>query len=97
MSTIRSIIEALGFSHSNSLYYNSDTLADTFKSNYSTYKIIKELNPIAFYCVNKNPFIVFFESSEKQVPAALVKRVWNAQIPVMIISFENHIEIYNGC
>jgi len=97
MSKIRSIIEALGFSHSNSLYYNSDDLADTFKCNYSTYKIIKELNPIAFYCVNRMPFIVFFESSEKQVPAALIKRVWNAQIPIMIICFENRIEIYNGC
>jgi hypothetical protein len=59
MSNIRNIIEALGFSHSNSLYYLSDDLTGIFEDDYSTYRVIKELNPIAFYSINNEPFIVF--------------------------------------
>lgn len=94
MSTIKKIIETLGYSNSNMLYYSD---SDDIKDNRSLQKLFKELAPQAVYLVDNKPFIAFFESTGKSISPDLIKMVWNAQLPLIIISFENRIEVYNGC
>jgi len=91
---MRSVIDALGYSGSGMLYYpDSSSIAD----NYSIQKIFSELAPTAIYVADNKPFIVFIEYKEQDITASLIKKVWNAQIPLLIVSFDNRIEVYNGC
>jgi Type I restriction-modification system methyltransferase subunit len=88
------VIEALGYSESGTLYYpDSDSIA----GNRSLQKLFSDLAPTAIYLADTKPFIVFIESNEPNMTAPLIKKVWNTQIPLLIVSFENRIEIYNGC
>jgi hypothetical protein len=96
MTAINSIIEALGYSNSKNLYYNKNQ-SDQLNNNYSLRKIIEALDPVAYYCLEDKPFILFFECPEKNLSSELNRKIWNAQIPLSIIVFENRIEIFNGC
>ncbi|MEA4924949.1 MAG: N-6 DNA methylase [Syntrophomonadaceae bacterium] len=94
MSGIKSVIDALGYSKSDKLYYSD---SNETMSNRSIHKLSEELAPAAIYMTDKKPFIVFIESNEKSLTEHLIKKVWNAQIPLLIVSFDNHIKVYNGC
>lgn len=94
MSTIRKIIDSLGYSNSEMLCYENSSI---IKNNRSLEKLFEEIHPVAVYLSDNQPFIVFFESADKNIPEAIFKKIWNAQVPLLIISFENHVEIYNGC
>ena len=94
MSGIRNAIEKLGFSKSNSLFYSNAMEA---MNNRQICKLLKELDATAIYVVDEKPFILFLEVVEKKLSDQLVKKIWNAQIPLAIISLENRIEVYNGC
>lgn len=94
MSKIKNVIDALGYSNSSALYYLGSS---KIKNNRSIQKIFKELAPMAIYLADNKPFVAFFESLGKSITPQLIKKVWNAQIPLLIVSFENHIEVYNGC
>lgn len=95
MSAIDNIIKALGYLNSPNLYYNN-TQGNQLNCNYSLQKTIEALNPTAYYCVDDKPFVMFFECYEKNISKELNKKIWNAQIPLVIIVFENRIEIING-
>jgi len=94
MSDIRNAIEALGYSNSKSLFY-ADTVG--VKNNRQIFKLFDELGAAAIYTVNGNPFILFLEAADKNISDQLVRKIWNAQIPLAMICFENRIEVYNGC
>jgi hypothetical protein len=94
VSKAKYIIESLGYSNSSMLYYSDSIEA---QNNRSIRKLFKELEPIAIYLADRRPFIVFCESAAKNISQQLMKKIWNAQIPVLIIGFDNRIEVYNGC
>jgi len=94
MPNVKSIIEALGYSNSSTLYYSGSR---EVKENRFIQKLFKELDPIAIYMTDNKPFIVFCETTEKNISKQLIKKIWNAQIPLVIISFDNRVEVYNGC
>ena len=94
MFSIKNVINALGYSNSSTLYYADSS---EIKGNRSLQKLFRELTPEAIYLADNKPFIVFCESTDKSISRDLIKKVWNAQVPLLIISFENRIEIYNGC
>jgi hypothetical protein len=94
MSRMKNVIDVLGYSNSGALYYSDSS---DIKGNRSIQKLFRELAPMAIYLADNKPFIVFFESTEKSITTHLIKKVWNAQIPLLIISFDNRIEVYNGC
>jgi hypothetical protein len=94
MSGIKDVIVALGYSNSSSLlYFNTVGI----ESNRRICKLFEELDATAIYTVNGTPFILFFETDEKYISDQMVKKIWNAQIPLAVISLENRIEVYNGC
>ena len=97
MIEIKTIIESLGYSDSNDFYYG-ETISENLNEKIpSGNKILYELNPVAYYLIKDKPFILFFECYEKQISKELIKKIWNAQIPLAIVVFENRVEIFNGC
>ncbi|MDR1320815.1 MAG: N-6 DNA methylase [Gracilibacteraceae bacterium] len=96
MDPIETIIMTLGFSNSKNLHYPGDDTAKLI-NNHSIQKIIDELDPEAYYYVDDKPFILFFECRGNKLSADVVKKIWNAQIPLAVVVFENHIKIFNGC
>jgi hypothetical protein len=98
--SIENIIASLGYNESEFLVYRSQlNVINNGKANpsYQTYRVLKDLNPYAVYFVDSKPFVLFFESYGKNDIKHLYKKIWNSQIPVIIFSFDDHIEIYNGC
>ncbi|MEN1968846.1 N-6 DNA methylase [Lentibacillus sp. N15] len=99
MVPIDNIINELGYSESNSLYYRGDLKKESLSSEISLQRIrvLKELNPYAFYLVDNKPFVLFFEHIDnKEAFKQKHKEIWNFQTPIAIFDNEDHIEIYNG-
>lgn len=100
MNTVINIINALGYTHSKFLFYRDDILyRQEIKQclTSQTYRVIKELNPDAVFCTDNRPFIAFFDICLCSDKKKLFKKIWNTQIPVVFLIFEDHIEIFNGC
>ena len=90
------ILEKLGFINSNKLYFKEDINDCKDLSPYQK-KVLNELNPVAFFCVNNRPFILFFEEVNNPKKMRLLsQKIWNAQIPVVIFNNDTDIIIYNG-
>jgi hypothetical protein len=90
---IRNIIDRLGYSASRNLCSNPNEI----EMNNYLYKLFIEIKPCAIYMADNKPFIAFCESTETQLSPNLIKKIWNAQIPLLIVSFDNRVEVYNGC
>lgn len=98
MPTIKNVIKNLGYSSPNLHYPDSKNKEITS----SLKKLFKELDPAAIYLADNKPFIAFFDFEnkdfgDKQTREKFFVKVWNAQIPLSIINFQDRIEIYNGC
>lgn len=95
MST-EEIIEKLGYNNSSNLFYYND-LYTINNLSFHIIKVLKELKPCAFYCIDNKPFVLFFDKVDDfERMKALSKKIWNFQIPVVIFNGESDIKIYNG-
>lgn len=94
--TIQTIIEKLGYNNSANLYYYKD-IALNNNLPFHTIKVLREIKPFATYCIDEKPFVLFFDNvSDSNKIEQLSKKIWNSQIPVIIISNESTVKIYNG-
>ena len=92
----QSIIDKLGYSISGNLFYYKDIALNKELSLHDI-KILNELKPCAFYCVDHKPFVLFFEEKENvEVMNELHKKIWNSQIPVIIFNNISSIKVYYG-
>lgn len=94
MSRIKSVIESLGYSNSNMLYYYDSV---DMQSHRAVVKLFEAFAPTAVYLVDNKPFIVFYESLESKIDSQVIIKVWNAQIPLLIVSYQDRLEVFNGC
>lgn len=94
MIDTQSILSRLGYSESEKLYFPD---SNEVRCNHSLYKLFVEIQPKAIYMADNKPFIAFCESNDKKMSSTLVKKIWNAQIPLLIVNYKNRIEVYNGC
>ena len=95
-NSTQSIIEKLGYQSSNDLSYYNDIFTND-KLSFHVVKVLKELKPCAFYCIENKPFILFFDKiDDPENMKDLSKKIWNSQIPVAIFNGESTIKIYNG-
>lgn len=91
------IIKKMGYANSSCLKYKWDGVNSASFSTH-TVKILEELSPYAFYLVDSEPFVLFFEESfDQEKNKRLNKKIWNAQIPVAIVCGTGDVKIYNGC
>ncbi|MEX2410322.1 MAG: N-6 DNA methylase, partial [Candidatus Paceibacterota bacterium] len=59
-------------------------------------RLLEEIiRPDAFFCIDNKPFILFFENLENKNKK--LKKIWNFnESPIIFISSEDSLEIYNG-
>lgn len=94
MKNLPEIFEKLSLTEENGLCissgYSSNKLPDRIQ------RLIKEIiKPSAFFCMDSKPFILFFEDLKDKDKK--FKEIWNFNsCPIVIISNNNSIEIYNG-
>lgn len=89
------ILEKLGYIESDNLFFtnNIDTCSGL---SFHYKKVLKEINPYAFYCIGNKPFVLFFENNNENETNITYKKIWNAQIPVAIFNNDTDIRIFNG-
>lgn len=93
MRTIETIIHRLGYDKSETLFRLSaiNTCADL---SWYDRKLLHELAPYAFYIANGNILVMFFD--DLHLRENIQKKIWNAQIPIVISDEGNYIKIYDG-
>ena len=95
MSTIKTVIQRLGYNKSEKLFHLSEIDKCTDLS-WHNRRVLFELAPYAAYIVNGSVVAVFFENLNSRENIELHGKIWNAQIPVVISDEGNYIKIYNG-
>lgn len=93
---IDQIISQLGYDLSSNLYF-SDRFDSAPLMPHSK-RILDAIHPRAAYIINHEPFILFFDENlnDENLFQNVSKRVWNAQIPVVIFCDESMVKIFNG-
>ena len=93
---LNEIISRLGYADSPCLKRRSDSY-DSSTLTTHTVKVLNALSPFAAYMVDDGPFVLFFdEPSNQNEQKDLNKKIWNAQIPVVIFCGTATIEIFDG-
>lgn len=95
MRTIETVIQRLGYSKSDKLFYLSDINSCTDLS-WHDRRVLCELAPYAAYVVDGSVLVVFFDDLDSRSNVDLHGKIWNAQMPVVISDEGNYIKIYNG-
>lgn len=93
--SIETVILKLGYGNSKNLVYFNDFESCTYTTHIA--KIVFEIKPYAIYFLDGKPFIFFFDSFlDERSFKTISKKVWNAQIPIVIFCDEQYVKIYNG-
>ncbi len=59
--------------------------------------ITEKLKPESFFCFDKKPLILFYDSPSSSNKTDIFKKIWNFnESPIVIINEPNAVEIYNG-
>lgn len=95
MSTIENVIQRLGYSKSEKLFYLSDIDACSDLS-WHDRRVLRELAPYAAYIVDGSVLAVFFDDLNSRRDMGIHGKIWNAQMPIVISDEGNYIKIYNG-
>jgi hypothetical protein len=90
------VIEKLGYLNSDNFYYYQDLLTCSELS-FHDRKVIMEIRPNAFFLADGRPKVLFFEYvDDENERRELHKKIWNAQIPIIIFTDFNCIKIFSG-
>lgn len=90
------IIKRLGYESSENLYYfaNIDSCKDL---SFHDKKVLHEIEPCAFFLVDRKPRVLFFDYlSEDNKKRNLYKKIWNAQVPIVIFVERDRVNVFNG-
>lgn len=95
MKHLNQIFEKLNITKEKGLYLASDDRDQLFSNRVE--RLLKYvIKPDAFFCIDNKPFILFFENLGTQKKTKL-KEIWNFnETPIIIVSEQNAVEIYNG-
>jgi hypothetical protein len=94
---LNSLLETLNLSNKDGLYFYGDL--SNKKTDFLSIRVketfLDYLKPDAFFCINNEPLILFFESKRDLI--ILEKQIWNFnQTPVIFINEDNQWIIKNG-
>ena len=94
---IDEIIKRMGYAESSCLKYRRDDFNSMFLSAH-TIKVLNALSPFAAYMLDNEPFVLFFDEPSNQDEQKVInKKIWNAQIPVVIFCSTANVKIFSGC
>ena len=93
---VENIVEKLGYKNSEKLYFNKDIdSCDALSLNDK--RVLKEINPCAFFVINDKPKILFFDYHfMADRPQEVYTKIWNFQIPIAIFNDVDKIKVFNG-
>lgn len=95
-NTIQDIIDKLGYTNSKNLFYITE-IQSCEELSFHDRKVLIEINPCAFFIVEGKPKVLFFDYiTEDDKSQKLIKKIWNAQVPVIIFSDYDSIKVFNG-
>nr|BFF38204.1 hypothetical protein BACY1_00090 [Tenacibaculum mesophilum] len=110
-STLNNLFDELGYNSSNGLFIlenDSDKILETFPSRISRI-LTQVIRPYAIFCVDiqyesnnhvkpfNNPLILFYDNPTDEEYSLIPKHSFNlSRSPLIIISKESTIEIFNG-
>jgi hypothetical protein len=94
---LKTLLDTLNLSDKDGLYFCEDL--NNKKTDFLSIRVketlLEHLNPSAFFCINNEPLILFFE--EGRDLEKLEKQIWNFnQTPVIFIDESTHWTIKNG-
>ncbi|ODS36088.1 MAG: hypothetical protein A7316_10345 [Candidatus Altiarchaeales archaeon WOR_SM1_86-2] len=94
MENLKGIFKSLGMNDSNGLHIHSENDQMEFLPA-RTAKLIKKLNPRAFFCIDNKPLVLFYDSPENK--EELFKNIWNFnESPIVIVNEPDSVDIFNG-
>lgn len=98
MKITNEILKKMGYLESKNIFVNPDynSIAKSSPVNINDTRLLIDLKPNAFYCNNSRIFILFFENISDDDLISISKITWNAQIPLVFISYEDKVVVYNG-
>lgn len=95
MRHLNQIFDKLNLSKEKGLYLAGEDRSQLF-SNRVEKLINNVIEPDAFFCIDNKPFILFFENLGSRKKSKL-KKIWNFnETPIVIVSEQDAVEIYNG-
>lgn len=95
MEELKEIFDRLGMTNQNGLYMTADNNWKQLLSARIVYLLEDKLEPEAFFCIDKKPLVLFYDSPQKR--EELFKSIWNFnESPIIIINESNTVEIFNG-
>ncbi|WP_298499883.1 N-6 DNA methylase [uncultured Algibacter sp.] len=95
MRHLNQIFDKLNLTKEKGLYLAGEDRGQLF-SNRVERLINRVIKPDAFFCIDNKPFILFFENLGTQKKSKL-KEIWNFnETPIVIVSEQDSVEIYNG-
>lgn len=95
MRHLNQIFDKLNLTKEKGLFLASENRNQLFSNRVE--KLLKNIiKPDAFFCIDNKPFILFFENLGVEKKAKL-KEIWNFnETPIVIVSEQDAVEIYNG-
>lgn len=95
MRHLNQIFDKLNLTKEKGLYLAGEDRSQLF-SNRVERLLNNVIKPDAFFCIDNKPFILFFENLGSQKKSKL-KEIWNFnETPIVIVSEQDSVEIYNG-
>ncbi|MFA4829079.1 MAG: N-6 DNA methylase [Thermodesulfovibrionales bacterium] len=95
MRKLKEIFNRLGMNAQNGLYINAEEKWRGVLSPRIGWLIEEKLKPVAFFCIDKKPIVLFYDSPQNK--EELFKAIWNFnESPIVIINEPNAVDIFNG-
>lgn len=95
MRTLKEILNKLGMNSQNGLYITAEDKWKGYLSPRIEWLFTEKLTPDAFFCIDKKPIVLFYDSPKNK--EELFKAIWNFnESPVVIINEPNTVDIFNG-
>lgn len=95
MEKMKQIFKCLGMDRQNGLYITAENKWRGILPPRLVWLIEEKLNPIAFFCLDNKPLVLFYDSPANK--KELFKAIWNFnESPVVIINELDSVEIFNG-
>ncbi|MFH1859405.1 MAG: N-6 DNA methylase [bacterium] len=95
MKGLKEIFDCLGMNNQNGLYVIAENKWQELLPDRTKWLIEEKLKPIAFFCIEKKPIVLFYDSPEDR--ETIFKAIWNFnESSIVIINEPNTVDIFNG-
>lgn len=95
-NSFKILFKRLVISRKNGLLYFQDINIWSNLLSFRILRAIEEIKPFALYLINNNPIILFIDNTSNSDLKSINTKVWNFQIPIVIIDNGSEWNVFNG-